>query len=77
IPEMAGATEDQHKLLAASKRQIVGLLESLQERIIASRLLQPKELVELVKQLAEPFPGEFFTTSGMNCWGRKPTASEV
>ena len=29
------------------------------------------ELRTLVQEVAEPFPGEFFTTTGISCWGKK------
>lgn len=71
IPEMTGACASQRRLLQAAKRQIAGILESMRERLLDGGYIQHRELIQLVTELSQDHPDEFFTTVGMNCWGRK------
>jgi ubiquinone/menaquinone biosynthesis C-methylase UbiE len=71
IPELTGACAGQKRMLEALKRQIVGVLDSLQTTLLSGGLATESELAALRQAVHDPYPNEFFTMCAIAAWGER------
>jgi ubiquinone/menaquinone biosynthesis C-methylase UbiE len=72
IPEMTGACPAQPRAYQGLKRQVVGVLKTMEERIVGSGKMTREAFAEVVEAVMTDQPEEFFTTAIVACWGTKP-----